>query len=626
MKKIKLFICIFTFLIVFLPFKVFANDSDWILVESGSKSIKSEEVNSFEESLKQKVKDLQEKDHNYIYRYSLEKVNTEIKEDTSEKKNINVIEVNEKFDSEEDAINYYNNINIEYSLHKGNYLITPYKLIKEIKGKENVITCTSVNCTDEINRLKQEEYLNSKLVYEVSFTNQILNENSEYFYYYEDGKLKLFNSKEEANKFINNNTFNKDGYKFIGTEIEEEIITSKYEENFSKTYSSLKEAQDALAKLKEEYEVTNDKITPIRNADKDINTILNEEIFENEIDAQNKVNELNNDKTYEYEITAKYIKDTKKINENTKVEDYLNGLYTKKELQEAIKNLENDGWIIDSKTLETISYITGKVTSTIKVDESKTKYIINSDNNYVLIKQAAKGTVAVWTENELSSEAKDEFAKTYKSVTTDGSTSGDLEITFIYGFNTFDLSGLGNGWGKDYTFSKDQNNNIILTIPSKAVSHIVYGYAEESTQKYKITGLMHKEIVKYIVKANKLAYGFDYKLDALIQKYLEEKKYKIKIIYKKINQESKYELKYRYDEITEETYYKLSYETYNYDLINYDNINYIIEKIDNGIGNINNDNENEILPPHTKVNSSFYILLILVNTLGISVLLKKQEN
>lgn len=624
MKKIKLFICIFTFLIVFLPFKVFANESEWILVESGSKSIKSEEVNSFEESLKQKVKDLQEKDDNYIYRYSLEKVNTEVKEDTSEKKNINVIELNENFVSEEEAINYYNNINIEYPLYKGNYLITPYKQIKEIKGQENEIICTSVNCTHEINRLKQEEYLNSKLVCEVSFKEEILNDNPEYFYYYEDGKLKLFNSKLDAKNFINNNNFNKDGYKFISAEIEEEIITSTNKENYSKTYSSLKDAEDALAKLKEEYEVTNDKITPIRNTTKDINETLNEEVFDSEIDAQNRVNKLNNEKTYEYEITASYVKNIKKINENTKIEDYLNDVYTEKELQDAIKNLENDGWIIDSKTLETISYITGKVTSTIKVDESKTKYIINSDNNYVLIKQAKKGTVAVWTENELSNEAKEEFAKTYKNVTTDGSTSGDLNITFIYGYNTFNLSNLGNGWGKDYTFSKDENNNIILTIPSKAVSHIVYGYAEESNSSYKITGLMHKEIVKYIVNANKLTYGFDYKLEAIIQKNFEEKKYKIKITYKKINKESFYELKYRYDEINEETYYTLQYETYNYDLINYDNINYTIEKIGNGIGNINNDNE--ILPPHTKVNNNVSILLILVNALSLSVILKKQEN
>ena len=135
---------------------------------------------------------------------------------------------------------------------------------------------------------------------------------------------------------------------------------------------------------------------------------------------------------------------------------------------------------------------------------------------------------------------------------------------------------------------------------------------------------MHKEIVKYIVNANKLTYGFDYKLEAIIQKGFEEKKYKIKITYKKINKESFYELKYRYDEINEETYYTLQYETYNYDLINYDNINYTIEKIGNGIGNINNDNE--ILPPHTKVNNNISILLILVNALSLSVILKKQEN
>lgn len=624
MKKIKLLICIFTIFAIILPIKVFANDSDWVIVESGFKSIKSEELDSFEASLKQKVKDLQEKDDNYIYRYSLKKVSTDIKEDTTEKKNINAFNVENKFDSKEDAINYYNNIKFEYPLYKGNYLITPYNQIIENKGQENVITCTSLNCIDEINRLKQEEYLNSKLVYEVSFKEEILNETPEYFYYYEDGKLKLFNSKLDAENFINNNNFNKDGYKFIGTEIEEEIITSINKENYSKTYSSLKDAEDALAKLKKEYEVINDKITPIRNTTKDINETLNEEVFDNEIDAQNRVNKLNNDKTYEYEITASYVKKTNKINENTKIEDYLKDVYTEKELQDAIENLENDGWIIDSKKLETISYITGNVTNAIKVNESKSKYIVNLENNYVLIKQGKIGTVAVWTEEELSNEAKEEFAKTYKNVTTDGSTSGDLNITFIYGYNTFNLSNLGNGWGKDYTFSKDENNNIILTIPSKAVSHIVYGYAEESNCSYKITGLMHKEIVKYIVNANKLTYGFDYKLEAIIQKDFEEKKYKIKITYKKINQESFYELKYRYDEIYEETYYTLQYETYNYDLINYDNINYTIEKIGNGIGNINNDNE--ILPPHTKVNNNVSILLILVNALSLSVLLKKQEN
>ena len=121
MKKIKLLICIFTVFAIILPIKVFANDSDWVIVESDFKSIKSEELNSFEESLKQKVKDLQEKDDNYIYRYSLKKVSTDIKEDTTEKKNVNVLNIENKFDSREDAISYYNNIKIEYPLYKGNY-------------------------------------------------------------------------------------------------------------------------------------------------------------------------------------------------------------------------------------------------------------------------------------------------------------------------------------------------------------------------------------------------------------------------------------------------------------------------------------------------------------------------
>lgn len=625
MKKMKLIIWAFMLSLI-LPFQALAIDENWILVEEGSSIIKFSEAEIFENNLKQKVSKLQQDSlasgEKYIFRYNLDIVkNEKTEEDTTTKKDITKIDVEQEFYTVKDAEDYYNEIELQAPLHKGEFSIKPLKRSKTVKGEEKEIVCGSNDCSDVINRLKLEESISKKLVYDIYHVEEILGEEKE-VYYFENNMLKLFDTKKEAEEFASEYVPYEQGFKFIGNDVVETVVTTEQEEYITETYKTESEAQAALDNLKSEYTIKSSSITPIRNMEKDTEEILQDETYESELDAQKRVYELNQDKTSDYEVKAIYNEVVERLQDNTKIESILNGTYlTKERLDKSIEELENQGWIIDEKYVEKIpGEVTGTVTKAIKDPNSKSSYIIDSSNNYVLIKQGAKGTVAVWTLNELSDEAKEEFKKTYKNVTDDGSTSGDLDITFISGYNTFNLSNLGNGWGTDYTFSKGENGSTILTIPSRAVSHIVYGYAEESNAAYKVTGLMHKEIKKYIVSASKSIYGFDYKLEVNLQKEIIEEKYKIKSKFKKIEQQESHKIKYRFDLIEEEEYYLLSYETFTYDLIEYADANYIIEKLELSIGGGNEDikdeQQDEILPPNTGVevkqkHSMMYILFIL---------------
>lgn len=617
MKRFHVFVL--ATLLIFLPLMVKAIESSWEKVDEGVETIKFEDAEDFEKSLITRVELLNSDPENEesltTYRYRLSIIKHDDLEEDIDNKISRTITVNELFATRTDALEYYEALEIEAPEYKGDYDITEVEIERTIEGESNEIVCQSVDCVNEIDTINQSKDENQTLVSSISRIEEELGE-TKYFRYKNDDGDKIFETESEAKTFAESVKMTlSSGWKFI-----KNVVNSfKVNVSLSGVFDTEDEATAALNQFKDTYtdvEVTKE-ITKVRDITEDLVENLKDEVFDNILDATNRVNELNKDKTSDYEINSYYEKVTEKIDENTK----LDLLLDKESLNSTIENLRTQGWILDSISIEEISgELTGKVTTAIKDPNSKSSYIFDSNNNYILVKQAKKGTVAVWTEKELTDKAKEEFKNTYKNVTDDGSTSGDLTINFIFGFKTFDLSSLGNGWGNDYTFSKDNNGNIILTIPSKAVSHVVYGYVEETNQTYKVTGVMHKEIDKYIVHTSKKIYGFDYEVEASGNKIL----YAVDAEAKKILVEEGQKLTYRLDTNVKETAYNLSYEVYSYGLTQYADAEWVIERMVEAKGDGNPDYPN---PPQTGNGKGVIITLLSFLTLGLSsIFTKKKEN
>lgn len=289
-----------------------------------------------------------------------------------------------------------------------------------------------------------------------------------------------------------------------------------------KSFSSFEEAEEYL----EEFVNENKEYTIIKNGpteildESNIITTTNSYEFGKLIDAVIKKQELEALSTalerHEVKIETidkeAVLKDKGPIPEKTfeteeAANEYINS-YIKKYGKENVTN---------EITKITEEYEgTGEVTTVKKIDSLNKEYFIPSSNNFVLIKQAKLGTVAVWTETAMTDIQKIEFEESYAKLASsiDGSTAGKLNIEYISGLGVHNLSYLGNGWGTDYGFTKDIEGNIILTIPSKKVSHIVYGVADLTNEKnlYKVTGTWKLyEIIKiYKVSDTITTYGYGF--------------------------------------------------------------------------------------------------------------------
>lgn len=269
---------------------------------------------------------------------------------------------------------------------------------------------------------------------------------------------------------------------------------------------------------------------------------------------------------------------TESISIESKLEKNL--FNTKQEAENVIKKLEEEDYIMENAKIEQKTVPgTGTVTSGTKIDASKTIYRFNESSNYVIIKQASNGLV-VWTESPLSTEAQQEFSNSYKELclknSIDGKNNCSLPILrFISSYDTFDLSDLGNGWKTNYTFTKD-NNIIVLTVPTGAVSHTIDGIADVNLTMYYITGNMYKLITTY-------NYYVDY-----------------------ATTHNEYSLYYNIKEQT--PCYLLKYDLVTYEYDEYVDANWNIEKIEYGVGTDN--------PPHTGIENHIpyinYLFLIAI--------------
>jgi hypothetical protein len=112
-----------------------------------------------------------------------------------------------------------------------------------------------------------------------------------------------------------------------------------------------------------------------------------------------------------------------------------------------------------------------------KVDSAQTEYIIPGENDFVFIKQATadKGTYVVWTRDALTDEQKQQILDYV--IAQDGASDDDATLAltnFFVGFGTFEVTP-DKGDPYSYTFSENDDGDIVLDNSADKVSHLWYG-------------------------------------------------------------------------------------------------------------------------------------------------------
>ncbi len=612
MKKFKLFTL--ALLICFIPLNINAKEEQICKpYESENEKINAISIMEFENSLKFKIKELNKTDFgNYTYRYS---INVGKKEITTKKYDEEIVEVEEVFNTEEDAINYFNNIFLEEPYYKGNYITSKNETITTSIGEKKQIVCQVLDCSNEIKELKEQLTDNQELSYRVNI-NTILKTDTKSIVYKNNDEIVYFNTKEEAENFAKNYTPTFGEYDFIKNEIKEEQNTETKNYSYSELeendiFNTEEEALEKLNAFQEKYNTNNGTINKIRNNN---NTIINETlVFDNEDKFNVWLNENYIDSTLG---SLTYTKNQ----QQTEIES-INGTYkTKEEAEQVVKELQDLGYVVEYKIEKVQQGITGEVINGTKYDKDS-KYIFPyNDTNYVLIKQGST-YLAVWSEFELTNEERNTFVTTYNNVNNfDGSTKNITidQITWISGFGSFDLTHLGRNWGT-YEVSKKQNN-IVITSNDMKVSHVIKGYATPKIN-YVLSGKKHKESEALEVSYEKIIYGFSYKIDAEAPITSNITKYSIISNFKKEIEIQTPILTYNIITTLKDNKYSLKYNKYKEEIIELNNINWRIEKC--GYENDTNQNHNYPLPPYTGINIEVYTFVkILLGLFTIMVSIK----
>lgn len=624
MKKIKLFV-IALFVSFALPKNILALEGDMCMVyENGSEKILTENRALFEDDLKQRVAYLNKENGQgylirYLYHYKLDVVDsyTDI-----EKSNQESIEVSNLFDKEEDAIKYFNSINLESPYIKGEYLISPIEISNVINGDIQEKKCSSLDCKIEIAELEKLLDNNQELNYQIT-VNDILTGDKLSVDYKENGLIKYFNTKEEANTFASSYKPSLDGYNFINNEVILDnvmvpTLKTYLELKGKDTFSTKEEADSLFYEFMREYPKASGSVKKIANG---YSTESGSYEFSNKEDALSKIEEITKDTDLEKVSTS--LREEKK---NTDKESIYSEYNTKEEAESTINKLRNDGYVVDATIEEVSEGITGNVESGTKFD-SASRYVFSIvDTNFILIKQG-NDHYAVWTEYELTDNEKNTFVETYNLVNSgnskfDGSTVSisKEDISWIYGFKAHDLSSVGTNWGT-YTFTKS-GSSIILTCDAKKVSHIIQGYATLKNSKYILSGTKYMEETIWYVDYVKTVYSFLYKIDASVLLDESVTKYKVLSNFEKMGKEVI--LSYSIDTKFLSKKYRLSYEKYIPVVNEISNIKWEIYRCSYPYGG---DGDVEIMPPQTGVSGisfNFYFFAILLVVVSGYKLLKRN--
>ena len=306
-----------------------------------------------------------------------------------------------------------------------------------------------------------------------------------------------------------------------------------------------------------------------------------------------------------------------------------------------------DGKIDNSKT-ETSSALFESVIETYE-DKNITGYVLSKVENLPLtisenetknvirvyyVKGTYKYTVNYYYDNVLDKDSTDTFEAKFEDVIT------TYEQKIRTGYVLDKVTGL------DLTISADESKNVINVYYKKAkYSYVVEYYYDNvldgtKTDSFKAT---YNEVIE--TYKDKVITG--YELDKVEGTPLTVTEIAtnntIRVYYKKASYT--YEVRYYFNRILDETLTEKGTALYGEKITSYtDKVkeDYILETVENLPLEISADESKNIInvyykidgqgviepiePPHTSVNNGIYALIVLVNALGVSVLLKKREN
>ena len=306
-----------------------------------------------------------------------------------------------------------------------------------------------------------------------------------------------------------------------------------------------------------------------------------------------------------------------------------------------------DGKINNSKT-ETSSALFESVIETYE-DKNITGYVLSKVENLPLtisenenknvirvyyVKGTYKYTVNYYYDNVLDKDSTDIFEAKYEDVIT------TYEQKIRTGYVLDKVTGL------DLTISADESKNVINVYYKKAkYSYVVEYYYDNvldgtKTDTFKAT---YNEVIKTYEDKVKTGYVLD-KVDGTPLTITEiTTNNTIKVYYKKASYT--YEVRYYFNRELDESLTEKNVALYGDKITSYTDKakeDYTLETVENLPLVISEDESKNIInvyykidgqgviepiePPHTSANNSIYALILLVNALGASVLLKKREN
>ena len=324
--------------------------------------------------------------------------------------------------------------------------------------------------------------------------------------------------------------------------------------------------------------------------------------------------------------TVEYYKDGKLVATDTDVEHE-----TKQVLQDNKLTVKND-------KINTVDKYVG-----YKFEKTNPTEIPNTIEHKSIIKVyyvkgTYKYTVNYYYDNVIDKDSTDTFEAKYQDVIT------TYEQKVKTGYVLDKVTGL------DLTISEDESKNVINVYYKKAkYSYVVEYYYDNvldgtKTDTFKAT---YNEVIKTYEDKVKTGYVLD-KVEGTPLTITEiTTNNTIKVYYKKASYT--YEVRYYFNRILDETLTEKDTSLYGDKITTYiDKVkeDYILEKVENLPLEISEDETKNIInvyyvidgqgviepiedvvePPHTSVNNGIYALVILVNALGVSVLIKKREN
>ena len=372
MKKVKFFLAALLVCLA-LPNGVDALEKNYCTVfENGTQVVDADKVDEFEKYLKEKVYNLNNGsgilgDYRYSYIVNVKTDEVTLKTD------VETITVSDKFDTEEEAIDYYNGIILDKPFEKGEYKLSTVEVPRTETVKSGSTVCNGLECLEEISNLNSQLGPNQKLFYNVIIKDVEGTESTKVTYKDNNGVV-YFGTKEEAQEFADKYTPTLDGHKFVKNEVLSKITTTETSKTYEEIYGNNifdteTDALSALDKFENEYNVTSSDIETVRDNSEDKTSSGSEE-FNTEEEADKWIQDNAIDSTLG---ELKTNKTTSKVKYD---EGTIEGEYSSRaDAEAAIDALKAQGYIVEGSSISEVSGgITGNVESATKIDKNQHSY------------------------------------------------------------------------------------------------------------------------------------------------------------------------------------------------------------------------------------------------------------